>query len=92
MNSQQAKVLETGRALESLLTNPGWEIVQDILKHYEADALDALASYRGSDPNVMKSLQMSARIMKETRNLLNVHIEDAVKASKELLIGEYTNE
>jgi hypothetical protein len=78
--------------LESLLTSPGWEIVQDVLKDYEVRSVDALVSYKGSDPSVMKSLQMSARIMKETRNLLNVHIDDAIKASKELLIGEYKNE
>lgn len=91
MDQTRIKMLETGRALESLLISPGWDIVQDILKSYEQGAVSDILDYKGSDMNVLRSKQMSARIMKETRNLLNQHINDAIQAARNVLMEEVKN-
>jgi len=77
--------------LESLLISPGWDIVQDILKSYEQGAVSDILDYKGSDMNVLRSKQMSARIVKETRNLLNQHINDAIQAARNVLMEEVKN-
>jgi len=91
MDQTRIKTIETGRALESLLISPGWDIVQDILKSYEQGAVSDILDYKGSDMNVLRSKQMSARIVKETRNLLNQHINDAIQAARNVLMEEVKN-
>jgi hypothetical protein len=89
MDRQTLKIVETGRALELLLTSEGWKVVQDMMKSYEDEAVQDIVRYRGSDGNVIKSLQMFARAMRETRNSLNVQIEDAVEAYRTVLKGDF---
>lgn len=59
--------------------------MQELFDNFEQQAVDDVMDYKGSDPRVLQAKQMAARIMKETKAVLNQHIEDAIRTAREML-------
>lgn len=78
--------IEKGRQLELLTNSPGWEHVLEVLKQFEHEAVDELLSYQGSDLNVLRSKQLAARIVREVCAGINLRIDTAIEAARQLLI------